>query len=238
MVKFGLILDFVLRFSVCLHLRESLLFSKISLLDVPLPCLDALIACLCEKLNAIVSTLDLGATSVGLKVYMGSFPEPCRLIEPNVPNTVVIQEKNRISDQILRSRFAKTFVEAIKKNNISQEFIPNKFGHIKSIASDSNVIVTFKATGLKVLPDNHIIHRDLKPQNLILSSNEDISTLEITDFGFARSLQPRAIAEILCGSPLYMTPERMQPGNTIAHFLLRIYISMGILVNRKEIVEF
>ncbi|KAJ8550994.1 hypothetical protein K7X08_000364 [Anisodus acutangulus] len=66
------------------------------------------------------------------------------------------------------------------------------------------------ASGLKILRDNNLIHRDLKPQNLLLSSNNDSSTLKIADFGFARSLQPRGLAETLCGSPLYMAPEIMQ----------------------------
>ncbi|KAK4432339.1 Serine/threonine-protein kinase ATG1c [Sesamum alatum] len=66
------------------------------------------------------------------------------------------------------------------------------------------------AEGLKVLRDNNLIHRDLKPQNLLLSANNDTSVLKIADFGFARSLQPRGLAETLCGSPLYMAPEIMQ----------------------------
>ncbi|KAM7263675.1 hypothetical protein ACFE04_001358 [Oxalis oulophora] len=66
------------------------------------------------------------------------------------------------------------------------------------------------ATGLKILRDNNVIHRDLKPQNLLLSSNDSNPILKIADFGFARSLQPRGLAETLCGSPLYMAPEIMQ----------------------------
>lgn len=66
------------------------------------------------------------------------------------------------------------------------------------------------AAGLKVLRDNNLIHRDLKPQNLLLSTSDYNSVLKIADFGFARSLQPRGLAETLCGSPLYMAPEIMQ----------------------------
>lgn len=66
------------------------------------------------------------------------------------------------------------------------------------------------AAGLKVLRENNLIHRDLKPQNLLLSTNDNNSVLKIADFGFARSLQPRGLAETLCGSPLYMAPEIMQ----------------------------
>ncbi|THG13916.1 hypothetical protein TEA_016071 [Camellia sinensis var. sinensis] len=46
--------------------------------------------------------------------------------------------------------------------------------------------------------------------NLLLSTNTDNAVLKIADFGFARSLQPRGLAETLCGSPLYMAPEIMQ----------------------------
>ncbi|XP_031486063.1 serine/threonine-protein kinase ATG1c-like isoform X2 [Nymphaea colorata] len=66
------------------------------------------------------------------------------------------------------------------------------------------------ASGLSILREHNIIHRDLKPQNLLLSSNDNHAVLKIADFGFARPLQPRDLAETLCGSPLYMAPEIMQ----------------------------
>ncbi|XP_059462546.1 serine/threonine-protein kinase ATG1c-like isoform X2 [Corylus avellana] len=64
--------------------------------------------------------------------------------------------------------------------------------------------------GLQILRENNLIHRDLKPQNLLLTTNDNNSVLKIADFGFARSLQPRGLAETMCGSPLYMAPEIMQ----------------------------
>ncbi|MCL7029827.1 hypothetical protein MKW94_014223 [Papaver nudicaule] len=66
------------------------------------------------------------------------------------------------------------------------------------------------AAGLQILRQNNLIHRDLKPQNLLLTTNDNHAVLKIADFGFARSLQPRGLAETLCGSPLYMAPEIMQ----------------------------
>ncbi|KAL4560902.1 hypothetical protein LXL04_033058 [Taraxacum kok-saghyz] len=87
-------------------------------------------------------------------------------------------------------------------------FIQRRQGRIPK--STSLHLIQQLAAGLKVLRDNQIIHRDLKPQNLLLSSNEDNSTLKIADF---LSLQPRGLAETLCGSPLYMAPEIMQLHN-------------------------
>jgi serine/threonine-protein kinase ULK/ATG1 len=47
-------------------------------------------------------------------------------------------------------------------------------------------------------------------QNILLVENNENSLLKIADFGFAKFLQPFALAETLCGSPLYMAPEVMQ----------------------------
>ncbi|XP_076955330.1 serine/threonine-protein kinase ATG1c-like isoform X2 [Bidens hawaiensis] len=98
-------------------------------------------------------------------------------------------------------------LEYCKGGDLSM-FIQRRQGRISK--STSVHFMQQLAAGLKVLRDNQIIHRDLKPQNLLLSTNDDSSVLKIADFGFARSLQPRNLAETLCGSPLYMAPEIMQ----------------------------
>jgi serine/threonine protein kinase len=64
------------------------------------------------------------------------------------------------------------------------------------------------ADGLKYLRSFNITHRDLKPQNLLLTNNN--KTLKITDFGFAKIVGSEALAETMCGSPLYMAPEIME----------------------------
>ncbi|KAJ9127506.1 hypothetical protein QFC24_000915 [Naganishia onofrii] len=73
------------------------------------------------------------------------------------------------------------------------------------------------ADALKFLRSKNLIHRDLKPQNLLLQPPTEaeyasghplgIPMLKVADFGFARSLPAAALAETLCGSPLYMAPE-------------------------------
>ncbi|KAI3801281.1 hypothetical protein L1987_29385 [Smallanthus sonchifolius] len=119
----------------------------------------------------------------------------------NHPNII------RLHDMIKEPGKIHLVLEYCKGGDLSV-FIQRRQGRIPK--STSVHFMQQLATGLKVLRDNQIIHRDLKPQNLLLSTNDDNSILKIADFGFARSLQPRNLAETLCGSPLYMAPEIMQ----------------------------
>ncbi|KAJ1666235.1 Serine/threonine-protein kinase [Coemansia sp. RSA 1813] len=74
-------------------------------------------------------------------------------------------------------------------------------------------------SAMRFLRSRDIIHRDIKTQNLLLQPPTDSYVLgaseakgnfpliKVADFGFARNLPSTALAETLCGSPLYMAPE-------------------------------
>ena len=59
----------------------------------------------------------------------------------------------------------------------------------------------------------NVVHRDIKPSNLML---DDDGTLKITDFGLARmdgELPTVTATGALIGTPAYMSPEQIRPGD-------------------------
>jgi len=60
------------------------------------------------------------------------------------------------------------------------------------------------ADAFKHIHGKNIIHRDLKPENILLSGN---GYSKLTDFGFAKILEPGTRTYTLCGTPEYIAPE-------------------------------
>ncbi|XP_033207061.1 phosphorylase b kinase gamma catalytic chain, skeletal muscle/heart isoform isoform X1 [Belonocnema kinseyi] len=58
--------------------------------------------------------------------------------------------------------------------------------------------------GVQHVHNQKIVHRDLKPENILL---DDSLNVKITDFGFARILEPGDKLFDLCGTPGYLAPE-------------------------------
>ena len=55
----------------------------------------------------------------------------------------------------------------------------------------------------------NIVHRDLKPENLLYETEDEHSSIKITDFGLARFVH-NELATTACGTPNYVAPEIIQ----------------------------
>jgi len=81
-------------------------------------------------------------------------------------------------------------------------------------------ICALMAQVLDGLADAHardVVHRDLKPENVLVTRRRDGTEIaKVVDFGIAKILEPDApaltLADRICGTPLYMSPEQATGG--------------------------
>ena len=50
--------------------------------------------------------------------------------------------------------------------------------------------------------ERNVAHRDLKPENLLLTSEDDDSSIKVADFGFAKVVTSPRSLRTLCGTPV------------------------------------
>jgi NIMA (never in mitosis gene a)-related kinase len=58
--------------------------------------------------------------------------------------------------------------------------------------------------GFEYFHSKNIIHRDIKPENLFITSDKKV---KIGDFGVARILKPKEVADTFVGTLGYIAPE-------------------------------
>lgn len=83
---------------------------------------------------------------------------------------------------------------------------------------------------VEYLHNNGIIHRDLKPENVLLSSQDDICVIKITDFNQSKILEESALMRTLCGTPTYLAPEVFTDAVTVGYSSAVDAWSLGVVL--------
>jgi protein kinase A len=93
---------------------------------------------------------------------------------------------------------------------IMMEFISGGelFTHLRKSRKFSDEVSKFYAAQVAGcfahIHHKNIVHRDLKPENVLLCHN---GYSKLTDFGFAKIIEPGTRTYTLCGTPEYIAPE-------------------------------
>jgi len=88
-----------------------------------------------------------------------------------------------------------------------------------------------------------IIHRDLKPSNILVSDVGDVASVQVIDFGIAKTtfqgvteIAPHTLHGQLVGTPEYMSPEQIQHDGTKVDTRSDIY-SLGVVLHEMLLGE-
>ena len=76
---------------------------------------------------------------------------------------------------------------------------------------DTRSIVAQVCAGLRVLHGAGVVHRDIKPANILLGETWSGVSVKLADFGLSweSAASPLTQKNVLLGTPLYMSPERL-----------------------------
>ncbi|CAD8206054.1 unnamed protein product [Paramecium pentaurelia] len=78
----------------------------------------------------------------------------------------------------------------------------------KTLNQDQIVIIMKQILNALIYMNSRgYIHRDIKPDNILLREQNDVSNIQVCDFGFAARVEDILIKHPNCGTPGYMAPE-------------------------------
>ena len=92
---------------------------------------------------------------------------------------------------------------------------------------DASLILGKVLSAVEYLHSMQICHRDIKPENIMISKENDLSSIKIIDFGLSAQQFNYLSNNEYCGTLLYMAPEQIE--KKLYHFSVDIW-SIGILM--------
>ena len=99
--------------------------------------------------------------------------------------------------------------------------------HHKITEEEASLVIGKVLSAVEYLHSMQICHRDIKPENIMISKENDLSSIKIIDFGLSAQQFNYLSNNEYCGTFLYMAPEQIE--KKLYHFSVDIW-SIGILM--------
>ena len=125
------------------------------------------------------------------------------------------------------------YIETSNQLLIKMEYI--KYGSLKQwikgrekiSEEEASIIISKILSAIEYLHSKQICHRDIKPENIMLSRENDLTSIKVIDFGLSAQNFDRLINSDYCGTYIYMAPELIQKK---LYFLSVDIWSIGVLM--------
>ena len=133
------------------------------------------------------------------------------------------------------------YIETNSQLLIKMEYI--KFGTLKRwinkrekiTEEEASIILQRILSAIKYLHSKQICHRDIKPENIMLSRENDLTSIKIIDFGLSAQNFDKLLNNNYCGTYIYMAPELIEKKlYFISVDIWSIGILMYILLNKGK----
>ena len=99
--------------------------------------------------------------------------------------------------------------------------------HHKITEDEASLIIGKVLSAVEYLHSMRICHRDIKPENIMISKENDLSSIKIIDFGLSAQQFNYLSNNEYCGTFIYMAPEQIE--KKLYHYSVDIW-SIGILM--------
>ena len=153
-----------------------------------------------NKKNLDLAVKVINKTGAGMQIIKKMKEEVSILKKLNHNNIVKFYGYSETNNQLLIK------MEYIKYGTLSRWMKD----HHKISENDASLIIGKVLSAVEYLHSMHICHRDIKPENIMISKENDLSSIKIIDFGLSAQHFNYLTNNDYCGTFIYMAPEQIE----------------------------